>query len=65
MNRMQREEKLKADNLDLINSLEGEGYRIERLKARVEKLEAALAGMIAVNKDGYEGLECYSSAASS
>ena len=34
--------RLKADNLDLINNLEGEGYRLERLQARIAELKAAL-----------------------
>jgi len=34
--------RLKADNLDLINNLEGEGYRLERLQARIAELVAAL-----------------------
>ena len=37
---------LRKDNLELVNSLEGEGYRLERLEARVRELEAALRGIL-------------------
>ena len=33
---------LRKDNLELVNRLEGEGYRLERLEARIAELEAAL-----------------------
>ena len=38
---------LRKDNLDLVNSLEGEGYRLERAYAHVRELETALSIAIA------------------
>jgi len=41
--RLEAENKgLRKDNLELVNSLEGEGHRLERVYARVAELEAAL-----------------------
>ena len=45
--RLETENKgLRKDNLELVNSLEGEGHRLERLEARVRELKAVLRGIL-------------------